>query len=1093
MDANSISEEMVKHLSQVLSNFQIPDTTAIEQATKQLRELSQHSMFVPALTFLLANDPSTQVRQLGAVVLRRKLNKSWKTLDYKTKINFRQTLLNQLTLEKDDNALRSAMQVVGCISKYELSSNDSWPEVMMFIQSGVQSANENDRKHALHLLSIICDISAEHLSAQYNPILNLLMEVLSTNLAQNAESAYYAVQAFNSLIPFLGDDQARFVRPLVPKSVQVVKLLLEVDESRAAELIEIFESLIETEVAFIAPYVKDLVLFSLQIAQNTDLEDETRVRALSLLQWVIKIKKKAILKHDLIGTILQTICPIIVGPFSDDDDDDESGLIGDSAETQTPLASCLQVIDDMALHLPPEKLYAKILPFVATCLSQGNDEHKRGLLLTLACLAEGTSEFIKNNHLNSFVETVCRGATDPHPKVRNAAMFAMGQFSEHLQPDISKYAPQVMPILFSLLEQLSGGGKDSGITRAYYALENFVEDLESGILPYLDQLTQHLLASLRSSNDIHSKELAVSAIGAVANAAKENIQPYLGEILQLLQECLSTMGGSKEEEGDEGQLNVLHTQALDTLGVLMRTVGKSNMQLAEDCLKLSMNLVTTDNSDPDLRRAAFGLFSALASIVGENMAPFLEVIVKNLVSSAQSTDGVIAHFSEDSDTPGQADFSFLDDSTETDLENGQDEDDDDADLVEAFSVENSYMDEKADACETLGDLAKYCPKSFAVYLCDCFNEVFKQIEFPHSDVRKSAIASCGQFTVTAYQEQNMNYASFLLQLFPLLCKTITDDPERLVVMTTIATTQELVSAAGVKTFANQEQDLQMLMNSLVQVLQQKAACQDDETDEEDEQQAEYDEMLVEYCGEIFPTLADKLGAAFLPYFISCLPTFLNKLKVTNTVAERSFGAGTIAEVVDKLGDGSSVQILSHIVPRLIPLTRDSEAEVRNNAIYGLGVVLKNGGSAAVEHYPSVLGCMSAALTREKNRRVTDNILGAVCRMIVANQEVVPLDQVLPVLLSKLPIVEDHAEDATVYGCLARLLRHPQIGSDVANVTRIVDIFAQVCANTEIENDVRTSVGRELREMGSRDMKAMNRICEALDKNTRGIIERIVSS
>lgn len=36
----------------------------------------------------------------------------------------------------------------------------------------------------------------------------------------------------------------------------------------------------------------------------------------------------------------------------------------------------------------------------------------------------------------------------------------------------------------------------------------------------------------------------------------------------------------------------------------MRTVGKSNLQLAEDCLKLSMGLVTAENSDPDLRRAA---------------------------------------------------------------------------------------------------------------------------------------------------------------------------------------------------------------------------------------------------------------------------------------------------------------------------------------------------------------------------------------------------------------------------------------------------------------------------------------------------------
>jgi len=103
----------------------------------------------------------------------------------------------------------------------------------------------------------------------------------------------------------------------------------------------------------------------------------------------------------------------------------------------------------------------------------------------------------------------------------------------------------------------------------------------------------------------------------------------------------------------------------DTLGVIMRTAGKANMQLAEDCLKLAMTLINSNNSDPDRKRAAlvllflsltfffcffniltfyfcsFGLFSALACIVKEGMAPFVEVIVNCMVNSAQSTEGVI--------------------------------------------------------------------------------------------------------------------------------------------------------------------------------------------------------------------------------------------------------------------------------------------------------------------------------------------------------------------------------------------------------------------------------------------------------------------
>ena len=42
----------------------------------------------------------------------------------------------------------------------------------------------------------------------------------------------------------------------------------------------------------------------------------------------------------------------------------------------------------------------------------------------------------------------------------------------------------------------------------------------------------------------------------------------------------------------------------DALGVLVRTLGKTHMQLSEDCLKLGMNLIETEITDPDIKRTA---------------------------------------------------------------------------------------------------------------------------------------------------------------------------------------------------------------------------------------------------------------------------------------------------------------------------------------------------------------------------------------------------------------------------------------------------------------------------------------------------------
>ena len=47
-----------------------------------------------------------------------------------------------------------------------------------------------------------------------------------------------------------------------------------------------------------------------------------------------------------------------------------------------------------------------------------------------------------------------------------------------LQPDISKYSADILPLLFERLVNTSDSGKSSAsVTRTYYALETFCENL----------------------------------------------------------------------------------------------------------------------------------------------------------------------------------------------------------------------------------------------------------------------------------------------------------------------------------------------------------------------------------------------------------------------------------------------------------------------------------------------------------------------------------------------------------------------------------------------------------------------------------------
>lgn len=169
----------------------------------------------------------------------------------------------------------------------------------------------------------------------------------------------------------------------------------------------------------------------------------------------------------------------------------------------------------------------------------------------MAVLVEGCSDYVRNKYIEQFLKCVCTGITDNAGVVRNAALFALGQFSEHLQvcalkingfllhyycdsiftsinwwmffqPEIAEYHEQLLPVLFQYLQQLcsrinqqgEGSKEPGGIDRMFYALEMFCENLGDRLVPYLPVLMESLFVSMAPTNSVHLRELAISAIAA---------------------------------------------------------------------------------------------------------------------------------------------------------------------------------------------------------------------------------------------------------------------------------------------------------------------------------------------------------------------------------------------------------------------------------------------------------------------------------------------------------------------------------------------------------------------------------------------------
>ncbi len=63
------------------------------------------------------------------------------------------------------------------------------------------------------------------------------------------------------------------------------------------------------------------------------------------------------------------------------------------------------------------------------------------------------------------------------------------------------------------------------------------------------------------------------------------------------------------------------------------------------------------------------------------------------------------------------------------------------------------------------------------------------------------------------------------------------------------------------------------------------------------------------------------------------------------------------------------------------------------------------------------------MAEEEAPRVIDQIVGAVCRLILSNVTLVPLDAVVPVIFKQLPMRVDYDEYDTVFKTLSLLAAH----------------------------------------------------------------------
>ncbi|THU97754.1 ARM repeat-containing protein [Dendrothele bispora CBS 962.96] len=1039
MDPNFV-QGLHNLLVQTTSN----DTTALKAATAQLnQEYYKNSACISALASIVTSSPDQAIRQLAAVEMRKRVSYNsgnlWTLLPQEEREQIKSKFPELILAESSNLVRHSAARVVAAIAAIEIPAGH-WTQLLPFLQQTCTSSNVSPGEVGMYMLYT----ALENIVEGFQDHLGSLFQLFSQTLADpdSIEVRVTTVRAMGVIAQFIDSDDKAYVaqfQALLPAMIQVIGQCVETsNESGARQLFDVLETLLILEVPILSKIIPDLVEFLLRCGGNRAYETELRILALNALNWTVQYKKSKLQSFNLAPQILEHLMPITTEEEPEDVDED------------APSRSALRIIDGLSTSLPPVQVFPALRNLIVQYFHSQQPAQRRGAMLALGIAVEGCSEFM--TPLMSEVWPIIEaGLRDSDASVRKATCVAVSCFCEWLEEECAEKHEVLVPAIMNLIN-------DPETQRsACTALDALLEILHDVIERYL-QLIMERLSGLLESAPMSVKAVVTGAIGSAAHASKERFTPYFEPTMQRLQHFLVLTA-----EGEEIELRGI---TMDAVGTFAEAVGKEKFRPYFPTM-MTQAFQGIEMGSARLRECSFLFFGVMARVFGEEFAGYLPQVVPPLLASCKQQEGGddIASSVQDASqafSTGLSASSAINVSDEVDINGMPVAELEDIDLDKLMDVNSAIAVEKEIAADTIGTLFSATQGHFLPYVESCALELVSLLLHYYEGIRKSALDSLLEIVRTFYdlsdhQEWqpganvtvllNPTVKDLIGHVLPPLLEMYETEDNKSVVSALCVSLAETMNKVGP---AFIEGNLEPICNIAIQILEQKAFCQQDPDQDEEEEapeaQAEYDSVLISSAGDLVAALANILGHDFAPAFNRFYPLIAKFYKKSRSLSDRSSAIGCLAEII--------AGMKSAVTPSTEPLLElfyralsDPDAEVLSNAAFASGLLVEYSEVDLSQQYLPLLGALRPLfdVTPESpspKLNAKDNAAGAVARLLLRNTSAIPLDQVLPVFVNALPLKNDYLENRPVFRAIFHLIRtNPQALSPYMD--KLLSVFATV--------------------------------------------------
>lgn len=1072
-----MDQALLKSLEDTLKQITAPSTAGIKAASEKLQsEFYTKPETVVGLVQLLQHHEAPEIRQLAGVEARKLVTKLWEQLDMSVSTQIKNSLLLSTLAEQNALVRHTSSRVISVIAKIDIDE-DRWDELLPFLYTTCKSPNAADREVAVYILYTMLDADLVRLMDSSVELLHLFATTINDPKSLNVRvSTVLGLGKVSENIDTVAvavappadpsQNPIELFRALIPPMVEVLKQVIEAGDGKSAlQVFEVFNTLLLVDSQLVAKHLGDLITFILsEFASQPSVENEYRLPALTFLLTAARFKKNRIQALKLGPLLTNTALQIASEGSGEDDEDDDD---------DTPGRLALRLIDILSSSLPPNQVAGPLVALLPEYVKSANANQRRAAFLALSASAEGAPDFYAAQ-IDTVLPLVIAGMSDPVQLVKISALRALSHLASELRDVVTEEHETLVPLVFQIMGEATSlkVGKS-----ACLALDAILESIDRKIITekYLSELVPKLLQLLNSAQDFTLKGSIVAAIASAAFSAGKNFQPYFEHTIHALEPFVRIAGATGEEITEEH--NTLCGITLDALGALAGAVGKDTFRpYVQPLVEAAYRCIQSNQSR--LKECGFIFIGVLARVYGTEFSPFLDTIVPDLFKCLKQDDYTSGEDDEDEEEAV-----------------GIDEDDD---PLAKLSVNSAMAIEKEIAIETLGDIIASTKTDFTKYLETATELLMLCSEHFYEGIRKNALTVLWK-AYTVFYEASIADGFKWQPGFPAsysipdavvhlgkLARDITlqimsTETERSVATAMCDCIAEAIRLTGPIALGTAD-DLQTICGEALLILGKLHTCQtmedEDELDgtkpneeeQDDGENAEYDYVLTDSAMDVFIQLASALGPQFGPVFQSCQEA-IAKYCVSKSATERASGIGAFAEMVN--GMRAEVTPWTNQLSELfLQALGDSDLEVRSNAAYGIGLVCYySEDSELAGKYFAILQKLQRLLKKvdKKQRRSRGlgdeednnsarslaNACGCVARMMLNNQASVPLGEVLPVLLSRLPLHDAYEENTPIFELIVKLFQE-QNPTIVELRTQIVDIFEQVFVQElEMEQDEAT--------------------------------------